>query len=274
MNQLTVFEQREVLGKEFRMYGTPEQPLFLAKDVAEWIEHSNSSVMLSKVDEDEKILMLNNVYNQVSTHGGVRKEQWFLTEDGLYEVLMQSRKPIAKEFKKEVKTILKQIRMTGGYIPVSAEESDEEFLARALVVAQRTLSKKDEIIRMKDKQLEEQAPKVEAFAHFIENEESSVEFKILAANLGIGKNELLSILRNHRVLMTDEYMCYDKTLGKRVKRYGAKHNVPYAKYDRFFEVKQYPTDKINRVKVLVRPKGQEFIRKSLVKHGYIQERAA
>ena len=43
-------------------------------------------------------------------------EYWFLTEDGLYEVLMQSRKPKAKEFKKEVKKILKSIRKTGGYV--------------------------------------------------------------------------------------------------------------------------------------------------------------
>ena len=52
------------------------------------------------------------------SHGGVREntEMWFLTEDGLYEVLMQSRKPIAKAFKKEVKKILKEIRLTGGYI--------------------------------------------------------------------------------------------------------------------------------------------------------------
>ena len=48
---------------------------------------------------------------------------WFLTEDGLYEVLMQSRKPIAKEFKKEVKKILKQIRTTGG-----AVRNEEEFI--------------------------------------------------------------------------------------------------------------------------------------------------
>ena len=41
---------------------------------------------------------------------------WLLTEDGLYEVLMQSRKPIAKQFKKEVKEILKSIRKSGAYL--------------------------------------------------------------------------------------------------------------------------------------------------------------
>lgn len=51
--------------------------------------------MLSNVDEDEK------VQNIVPTLGGNQKA-WFLTENGLYEVLMQSRKPIAKDFKKKV----------------------------------------------------------------------------------------------------------------------------------------------------------------------------
>ena len=62
---------------------------------------------------------------------------WFLTEDGLYEVLMQSRKPIAKQFKKKVKEILKQIRKTGGYIPVAEDEDDATIMAKALLVAKR-----------------------------------------------------------------------------------------------------------------------------------------
>lgn len=109
MNELKLIEQRKVLGKEFRIYGDFENPLFLAKDVAEWIEHSNSRMMLQAVDENEK-LCVNNPY---ALQG--QQEQWFLTEDGLYEVLMQSRKPIAKEFKREVKQILKTIRKHGLY---------------------------------------------------------------------------------------------------------------------------------------------------------------
>lgn len=90
MNELKIFDEREVLGKQFRIYGTPEEPLFLAGDVAEWIEYSVSNVskMISTVDNDEK------VRNNVTTLGGVQ-EAWFLTENGLYEVLMQSRKPTA-----------------------------------------------------------------------------------------------------------------------------------------------------------------------------------
>ena len=80
--------EQEVLGKQFKVYGTFENPLFLAKDVAAWIEHSDVSTMLRKVDEEEKVT--NNVCNL-----GGKQKAWFLTEDGLYEVLMQSRKPIA-----------------------------------------------------------------------------------------------------------------------------------------------------------------------------------
>lgn len=96
--------KQEVLGREFKIYGTIEEPLFLAKDVAEFIEHSDVSKMMKSVDEDEK------VKNIVRTLGG-NQEMWFLTENGLYEVLMQSRKPIAKQFKKKVKEILKSLRL-------------------------------------------------------------------------------------------------------------------------------------------------------------------
>lgn len=106
MKQLQVINQQEVLGQDFKVYGDLETPFFLAKDVATWIGYdlSNVSKMVKNVDEDEKVITRTN--NTSAT---------FLTEDGLYEVLMQSRKPIAKKFKKEVKRILKEIRNRGVY---------------------------------------------------------------------------------------------------------------------------------------------------------------
>lgn len=105
---LVVIDEREVLGKEFKIYGDFENPLFKASDVANWIEHSNVSRMLESIDENEKIKReIGTLTNSYSA--------WFLTEDGLYEILMQSRKPIAKAFKKEVKIILKTIRQNGMY---------------------------------------------------------------------------------------------------------------------------------------------------------------
>lgn len=109
-NKISLLNEQEVLGKRFRIYGTAENPLFVAKDVAEWIEYDISSVnkMIANIDDDEK------VRNNVPTPGGLQ-ESWCLTEDGLYEVLMQSRKPKAKQFKKRIKEILKDIRKHGIY---------------------------------------------------------------------------------------------------------------------------------------------------------------
>ncbi|EGT3639055.1 phage antirepressor [Clostridioides difficile] len=149
MNNLQTIKEQELLGKEFKVYGTLENPLFLARDVAEWIDYSktsegyyNTSKMLMSIDEDEKVTITN------SNSGG---NKLFLTEDGLYEVLMQSRKQIAKQFKKEVKKILKEIRKTGGYIHTTEDMSDDEIMARALQVAQRKIESKNRELEEKNR---------------------------------------------------------------------------------------------------------------------------
>ena len=95
-------------GHELNIYGTKEEPLFLAVDVARLIDYSTGNTwnMLNSVDSDEKLLLRMLV-------SGQNREVWFLTEDGLYEVLMQSRKPIARRFKRAIKDILKDLRLSG-----------------------------------------------------------------------------------------------------------------------------------------------------------------
>ncbi len=130
VNNLQVISQQEVLGKDFKVYGDFENPLFLAKDVAEWIDYAKRpdgsfqvSHMIANVDDEEKIKLTSTVNNPNGW-----SESWFLTENGLYEVLMLSRKPIAKTFKKEVKKILKEIRKTGKYIaPTVPTKSQAEI---------------------------------------------------------------------------------------------------------------------------------------------------
>ena len=106
MNEIKVISKSTLLGREVDVYGSVEEPLFKAKDIAEWLELTNVSDMVSRVDEYE-VTKLNL--------GSLEGDTWFLTEDGLYEVLMQSRKPIAKDFKRGIKAILKEIRKTGSY---------------------------------------------------------------------------------------------------------------------------------------------------------------
>lgn len=111
--QTDILRKINVIGHEFNMYGTVEEPLFLAVEVAKMIDFSigNTSHMLNTVDNDEKVLL--STRNDDTTARGNATDKWFLTEDGLYEVLMQSRKPIARRFKRAVKDILKDLRISG-----------------------------------------------------------------------------------------------------------------------------------------------------------------
>lgn len=113
-NNICVFNEQEVLGKQFRVYGSVDEPLFLAKDVATWIEHTNVTSMVDMVDENEKRVLEPSKDCLVGDFQE-NTPYTFLTEDGLYEVLMLSRKPIAKQFKSKVKEILRTLRKTGSY---------------------------------------------------------------------------------------------------------------------------------------------------------------
>ena len=172
------------------MYGTAEQPLFKAADIATLIEHTDVSTMLRTVDQDEKET------NIVCTPGGNQKA-WFLTEDGLYEVLMQSRKPIAKEFKRGVKAILKEIRTNGGYLATTAEDSPEMIMAKALKLAdskikeqaarleeaETTIALKDDAIACYSEQLEKQKPFAE-YAQDVLQSRHGYTMTVISKDLG------------------------------------------------------------------------------------------
>jgi prophage antirepressor-like protein len=115
--EIVAISKQIVLGKEFEIYGDFENPLFLAKDVAEWIETQNVSQMLSKIDEDEKLIYKLYI-------SGQNRDCWFVTENGLYEILMLSTKPIAKQFKKAIKELLHSLR-TNKAVIVSHKTKEE-----------------------------------------------------------------------------------------------------------------------------------------------------
>ena len=157
MNEVQLLDQREVLGKQFKIYGTVDEPLFLAKDVAEWIEHNKPSEMILTVDEKEKL-------KAIISHSGQNREMWFLTEEGLYEVLMQSRKPIAKEFKKQVKIILKDIRKHGMY--ATDELLDNPDLLIQVATRLKEEKEKNIFLQSENKQQEKRIKHLEPHANF------------------------------------------------------------------------------------------------------------
>jgi len=203
MNQLKVFEQRNVLGQELKIYGTQEEPLFLAKDVAEWIEHSQPSRITNLVDEDEKLMCT------LST-SGQNREMWFLTEDGMYEVLMQSRKPIAKKFKKKVKEILKDIRKHGMYATTQTVESMLSDPDTAIQLLKNYKEEKDKraIAEMKVKELE---PKAEYY-DLILNNPSLITIGSTAKDYGMSAQALNKLLHDLKIQykQSNQWLLYAK----------------------------------------------------------------
>lgn len=226
MKILTAIHEQAVLSKTFKVYGTLENPLFLAKDIARWIEYDVSSLnkMLANVDDEEKLL-------GTFFRAGQNRESWFLTEDGLYEVLMQSRKPIAKQFKKQVKNILKEIRLNGGFIATNEDDDEMTILAKGFLIAQKTIESNKKKIVEQQLIIEAQKPKV-LFAEAIQASHTSIligEFaKILKQNgVDVGQKRLFEWLRENGYL---------------IKRKGSDFNSPTQKSMELglFEIKETP----------------------------------
>lgn len=148
MKEIKIINKSTFLDKEIDVWGSAEQPLFRAKDVSDCLNLKNTPEIIKRIDAEER-----HKFN-LGRNGG---DTWFLTEDGLYELLMQSRKPIAKQFKKGVKKILYEIRTKGGYIASTDADTPEDIMARAVLVAQQTLARREERI----KELEEQSRRQE-----------------------------------------------------------------------------------------------------------------
>ena len=101
--------QTQLLIKQFEQFnveihGTFDEPLFKANDIGDILGISQIRKTIQNLDEQCKVFEAGNTVTGL-------QEQWFLTEDGLYEVLFISKKPIAKQFKKWVRTLIKEIRL-------------------------------------------------------------------------------------------------------------------------------------------------------------------
>ena len=94
MNLETNLLVQQFNNLNIEIYGTYEEPLFKAKDIGNLLGIEKIRDTISKMDNESKVL-------QIAPAGitGTSREQWFLTEDGLYEILFISRKPIAKQFR-------------------------------------------------------------------------------------------------------------------------------------------------------------------------------
>lgn len=141
-------------------------PWFVAKDVCNVLCYTNASKAISDhVDPEDKLN--NESLSSLGQRGG-----WIINESGLYSLILSSKLPTAKEFKRWVThEVLPSIRKTGGYIPTSESDSDEAIMAKALLIAQKTIERNAQQLRAKDAQIKELEPKAQALDAFTDVED-------------------------------------------------------------------------------------------------------
>ncbi|HHT7238483.1 TPA: BRO family protein [Bacillus cereus] len=233
-NNLQVFESG--LG-ELRAIKEDEQVWFVAKDVCDVLELTNPTVALQTLDSDER-----SKFNL-----GRQGEANMINESGLYSLILASRKPQAKAFKKWVTSeVLPSIRRDGGYMVVQEEETEEDLIARVLILAQKSLQRKTKQLEQAEKTIELQAPAVE-YHDKVLNIEGYMTIDETAKELGLRSAQQLN------------QMLKDKKVIKRSSRGSWLHRAGY-EYLKEGYINYKPIEK-KKLQMLVSQKGvKEFAR--------------
>ena len=172
------------------------EPWFVAKDVCDVLGYTNASKAISDhVDSEDKLN--NESLSSLGQRGG-----WLVNESGLYSLVLSSKLPTAKEFKRWVThEVLPQIRRTGGYIPTSDADDDMTILAKAVMIGQRTMEEQKQRIADQQSRIDELQPKASAWDNFVDIPDalSVRDSAKLLSNLGrpVGQTELFEWLDRH-----------------------------------------------------------------------------
>lgn len=237
MNELQVFEYQ---AKEVRTVQVNGEPWFVLKDVCEILGISKYRDTAARLDEDERGSV------EVDTLGG-HQQVIAINESGLYNVILRSDKPEAKPFRKWVTgEVLPSIRKNGGYIAGQEELSPQELMAKALLVANKTLADREARISELTVQNQIMAPKAEYFDALVDRN-LLTSIRETAKQLDFGEKAFV------RFLLEKKYL-YRNKKGKL---------MPYAdKNNGLFEVKECLNEKTqwSGVQTLVTPKGRETFR--------------
>jgi len=219
-----------------RTFAIEGKPYFIGKDIAQILDYRNPrKAIIDHVDEEDKT-------NGVTIRDSIGREQnpICINESGLYSLILSSKMPNAKKFKRWVTSeVLPQIRQTGGYIPINSQDDEKTIMAKGYVVAMKTIEQKDNLIA----QLE---PKAKIYDKLLETK-GYISLNKAAKGLKIGRNKMMKFLRSKRILFYD---CTD--------------TVPYQTYinSGYFTVDYHicPDGKLHAV-TKVSSKGIDFIHK-------------
>ena len=210
MNNLQIFNSPEF--GQVRTIQQNGEPWFIGKDVAEILGYKKpENAIAVHVDDEDKTTTLIQ-----GTGSNYKSNAVIINESGLYSLILSSKMPKAKEFKRWVTSeVIPAIRKTGGYIAGSENMTDAEIMAKAVLVAQSTIRQRDQRIKELESDVAAAKPKV-LFADAVSASDCSFLFGVLAKIfklicLSIGQLRLFNCMR---------------VLGYLIKRAGADYNSP------------------------------------------------
>lgn len=250
MNEIQIFNNPEF--GEIRTVSINNEPWFVGKDLAQILGYAKpENALAAHVDDEDKTTTLIQ-----GTGSNYKSKTIVINESGMYSLVLTSKLPGAKMFKHWVTSeVLPAIRKNGGYIAGQENLSDQEILAKALLVAQRT-------IESKNLQIAEMQPKA-LFADSVATADTSILVgelaKLLRQNgVDTGEKRLFARLRDEGYL---------------IRRKGTDYNMPTQKSMELelFQIKETVINHSNglttvKKTIKVTGKGQQyFINKFLGK---------
>lgn len=187
MTDIKIFENEEfgeirtVLDEEGKVW-------FVGKDVAEILGFKNTrDAIINHVFEEDKGV------EKIYTPGG-KQSVTIINESGLYALIFGSRLKKAKEFKRWVTSeVLPAIRKDGGYMMAKEEESEDELMARALIIANKSLERLELKTRQQEQMIGEHKPKAD-YTDRILNSKAVVSITSIAKDYGMSGNKLNKLL--------------------------------------------------------------------------------
>lgn len=239
MNDLTIFENTEF--GSIRAVEINSEPWFVGKDVALALGYTNpQKAVRDHVDEEDR--MVNESFTVNGTQGVL------INESGLYSLVLSSKLPSAKKFKRWVTSeVIPSIRKHGGYIAGQNELSPDELMAKALVMAQQTLAEREKRIAELTVSNQIMQPKADYFDELVDRN-LLTGLRDTAKELGIGQNKFVSFLLSKKYL-------YRNKKGK---------PMPYQSHvdAGLFELKECFNEKTQwkGTQTMVTPKGRETFR--------------
>ena len=237
MNEIQIFNYQSNEVRTVEMNG---EPWFVLKDVCNILGVVNDRNVAARLDEDEKGVC------QMDTLGGTQNVT-VVSESGLYHVILRSEKPEAAPFRKWVTSeVLPSIRKNGGYIAGQEQLTPQELMAKALLVANKTLADREARISELTVQNNIMAPKAEYFDELVDRN-MLTSFRDTAKELGIKPKTFVDWLLAKKFIYRDQK-------GKLMPREDKNNGL--------FEVKEAKNDKTqwSGVQTLITPKGRETFR--------------